>query len=275
MADGGDNVTGAAIYKFDVLQRLKSNKNSRIISSNIEWPVSLSVDKLGKRLYWSDSKRKTISSSDYDGKMVKVVYAFTDHRPKLINVFGDFIFVSLYLSNGIVRINKLSNVLPFGESIPAPWQSSANPLSKEQFADFSWIIRYASRTHPFLVIHSTISTPFSLDCKSCSHPNDEGFCMLDKNGASSCRCETGSSKSWTPCPCNGVVCSAEELCNDGVCKCIPPCSKSPSVGSVFVVLTAVIVTMFLVVLFWTQCSQRNSYFRRYVTSHFFGTKSAT
>ena len=250
MSDGGDNVTGASIHKFDVMQT--SSNDSMIASSNIEWPVSLSVDEQGRRLYWSDSKLNTISSCWFDGSNRRIVHVFHDLRPHIITLFGDFIFVTSYRTNALVRINKLSNVLPSSnDDSLTPLRFPGFPISDYSSFDVSWIIHSSAKPQGILILYpTTFEASKALNCRWCSSYQSDGYCMFDSNDNFSCMCANATanftSQRLAPCPCNGVQCSDMEVCENGACKCDGVCNNvSTNSKALWVIPVVVIIAIIL------------------------------
>lgn len=51
---------------------MDGTNHKRFVSDSVRWPVGLSLDMVGKRLYWSDQHKQTIESVDLDGKNRKI-----------------------------------------------------------------------------------------------------------------------------------------------------------------------------------------------------------
>ena len=267
-----------------------------IIQTHIEWPVSLSIDPIAEKLYWSDSKRKSISCADFQGRKRKVVHVFSDLRPHFIAIFGDFIFVTLYRSNGVVRINKFSNFF-FDKAQPNPLLLRGLPIST-RFSPtnhFEWIIRSLSRPSPILILHPSMPQNKSHNCEWCTDSSSSGFCFYS-NDTTSCLCGNNPEypeKRMIPCPCNGVSCSGAEICQNGVCICGKACMEQKICGGfnctngevcvngvcvcddscsdqkpVLAVgvsaLLGVLLTVLVVVFLWAYCFRQNSFGRRFV-----------
>jgi len=57
-----------------------------VITSDIESPDTLAVDWLGKKVYWTDSGRKSIEVANYEGTMRRVLYDYGLEMPSAIVV---------------------------------------------------------------------------------------------------------------------------------------------------------------------------------------------
>lgn len=44
-----------------------------LISDNLDWPNGLAIDRPSGRLYWNDAKRRSIESSDLQGRDRRVI----------------------------------------------------------------------------------------------------------------------------------------------------------------------------------------------------------
>lgn len=72
-------------------------KNSTaLITENIEWPNSLSIDYANNRLYWIDNKLKVIESIRLDGSDRRVCVIFTVIIYLLISSAEGFLIFILY-----------------------------------------------------------------------------------------------------------------------------------------------------------------------------------
>lgn len=65
----------------------------------IQWPSSLTIDHIGQKLYWCDSRKKTIERIDLDGKNREIVI----QRSASGNFYGNrpFVFSMAYHNNFI------------------------------------------------------------------------------------------------------------------------------------------------------------------------------
>lgn len=47
-----------------------------MLTDQLEWPSDIVVDIANKRLYWTDSKHRTVSSMTVDGDDIRTVHTF-------------------------------------------------------------------------------------------------------------------------------------------------------------------------------------------------------
>ncbi|TMS34782.1 hypothetical protein L596_002303 [Steinernema carpocapsae] len=85
-----------------------NNRKTIVSSPAVKWPNGLTLDIIEKRLYWVDAKMKMISSSDYDGKHIRVV--LKDHskvkHPFSLTVFEERLFWTDWDQDGVLSTNK-------------------------------------------------------------------------------------------------------------------------------------------------------------------------
>ncbi|KAK3082885.1 hypothetical protein FSP39_007983 [Pinctada imbricata] len=81
-----------------------------LVKSDIIWPNGLAIDYPNQRLYWTDMKKRTVETVDLTGKDRHIVRTFNiSNPPYMIDVFEDFLYVSLYKNHTIVKIHKFNN----------------------------------------------------------------------------------------------------------------------------------------------------------------------
>ena len=79
-----------------------------LFTDEAHYPRGLSIDHPAKRLYWSDTKLRTIYSCKLDGKDIQLVHTYPhplDH-PYQLAVFEDFLYVNIVPRNRIHRLHK-------------------------------------------------------------------------------------------------------------------------------------------------------------------------
>ncbi|XP_069159627.1 very low-density lipoprotein receptor isoform X9 [Procambarus clarkii] len=97
-----------------------------IVSKDIRWPNSLSIDLVLRKIYWSDSKYHTIYSCDFDGSNRRVILHSTDYLPHpfSITVFEDTMYWSDWRNEAIFRANKFT-----GQDVISIAHSHATPMT--------------------------------------------------------------------------------------------------------------------------------------------------
>ena len=78
-----------------------------IDSSRLTWPNGLTIDYTSHRLFWTDSKRDYIGSSDLDGQNI-VVVAKDIANPYGLTVFEDMVYWTNFKGGQVFRANKFT-----------------------------------------------------------------------------------------------------------------------------------------------------------------------
>lgn len=96
--------------KYPRIERadMDGDKRSRIVTTELEWPNCLSVDKEKKRLYWTDAKKNHIMSSDFDGNFRKTVAKDLEH-PYGVTVGRHKIFFTDWKTAALHYVDKESD----------------------------------------------------------------------------------------------------------------------------------------------------------------------
>ena len=82
-----------------------------IVSTKMLWPTGLSIDYLMARLYWCDTKKRTVESCRLDGTNRTVVWRNLDY-PYSIDIQGSSIYMTSRRSGKLYKLNK------FGRGVP-------------------------------------------------------------------------------------------------------------------------------------------------------------
>ncbi|XP_059404756.1 low-density lipoprotein receptor-related protein 2-like isoform X1 [Carassius carassius] len=77
-----------------------------LVSHSLRWPVSLTVDSLHHRIYWTDEKLKCIGSADIDGGNIKILQMMETPSPFSVSVFNDKVYWSDTKRGTIQRAHK-------------------------------------------------------------------------------------------------------------------------------------------------------------------------
>ncbi|XP_021351873.1 prolow-density lipoprotein receptor-related protein 1-like isoform X3 [Mizuhopecten yessoensis] len=79
-----------------------------LVKDDIVWPNGLAIDQANHRLYWTDTKKHTIETIGLNGDDRQVVWQFegTEDPPFMLDVFEDYLYVTLYRSHSIIRMHK-------------------------------------------------------------------------------------------------------------------------------------------------------------------------
>ncbi|XP_057176293.1 very low-density lipoprotein receptor isoform X3 [Triplophysa rosa] len=132
-----------------------------LVSRSLRWPVSLTVDSLHNRIYWTDEKLKCIGSADLDGEDIKLLQLMETPSPFSVSVFNDMMYWSDTKRGTIQRAHKTSG-------------KNHQVLLKRPGQPFGLKV-----THPLL--QAIVSNPCV--SKRCSH-----LCVLAPGLKSVCKC---------------------------------------------------------------------------------------
>ncbi|XP_056110763.1 very low-density lipoprotein receptor [Rhinichthys klamathensis goyatoka] len=77
-----------------------------LVSHSLRWPVSLTVDSIHHRIYWTDEKLKCIGSANIDGGDIKILQLMETPSPFSVSVFNDKVYWSDTKRGTIQRAQK-------------------------------------------------------------------------------------------------------------------------------------------------------------------------
>ncbi|XP_039514603.1 low-density lipoprotein receptor-like isoform X1 [Pimephales promelas] len=77
-----------------------------LVSHSLRWPVSLTVDSIHHRIYWTDEKLKCIGSANIDGGDIKILQLMETPTPFSVSVFNDKVYWSDTKRGTIQRAQK-------------------------------------------------------------------------------------------------------------------------------------------------------------------------
>ncbi|KAI5612531.1 low-density lipoprotein receptor-related protein 8 isoform X1 [Silurus asotus] len=111
-----------------------------LVSEGIEWPNGITLDVVGKRLYWVDSKLHLISSVDYNGAQRRVILSSSERlgHPYALAVFEDRVYWTDRQKEAVFSVNRLSgqDVTSLAERLKDPHDIVVfHELSQPQAAD--------------------------------------------------------------------------------------------------------------------------------------------
>ncbi|XP_034951000.1 very low-density lipoprotein receptor isoform X2 [Chelonus insularis] len=106
---------------------MDGSHRSVIVGSEVTWPNGLTLDLIGRKVYWVDAKLHIIASCNYDGSARRTVLYSQDHlrHPFSITTFEDFVYWSDWDKQTIFKANKFT-----GKEVKAvtPLRSQQNPM---------------------------------------------------------------------------------------------------------------------------------------------------
>ncbi|XP_071176515.1 very low-density lipoprotein receptor-like isoform X2 [Mytilus edulis] len=95
--------------KSPKIERIGMDGSDRkIISKDVVWPNSITIDYVDSRLFWIDAKLHTIKSSQLDGSNIRTVVHNAKHiaHPFAVAVFEDDVYWTDWSSDSIRKANK-------------------------------------------------------------------------------------------------------------------------------------------------------------------------
>uniref|UniRef100_A0A0K2T8A8 EGF-like domain-containing protein n=1 Tax=Lepeophtheirus salmonis TaxID=72036 RepID=A0A0K2T8A8_LEPSM len=158
---------------------LDGSNHKPLVESKIRWPQSLTIDYFAHRMYWSDLKSNSIESIQYkDGTSRKTVRKFSpkeDGKPDQIEVFEDWIYLSNYQRNRVVKFNK------FGKG----------EIQEIGLLEDSTFLLNSVRISDLVVLHNHKQKAISNPCflSPCSDPNS--ICIMLSPEKYKCECVDG------------------------------------------------------------------------------------
>ena len=80
------------------------------VSDRLEWPTGLALDLPAKRIFWADTKQRSINSVNMDGSQRAVVFPGVKNPvvdfPFSIDVFEDYVYGVTWRSKILFKMNK-------------------------------------------------------------------------------------------------------------------------------------------------------------------------
>ncbi|XP_071451711.1 low-density lipoprotein receptor-related protein 2 [Hetaerina americana] len=94
------------------ISRARTDGTGLVVFRNLTlgWPNGLSVDFLADRLYWCDALLDHVQHSDLDGKDVRTVSARLIRHPFSIVIHGEWMYITDWRLDAIIKLNKLTGV---------------------------------------------------------------------------------------------------------------------------------------------------------------------
>lgn len=71
---------------------LSGSRRIAIVTSNIQWPNGIDLDKGNKRIYWVDARLDKVESVDYNGNNRKVILQYSGLHPFGVALVPPFLF---------------------------------------------------------------------------------------------------------------------------------------------------------------------------------------
>uniref|UniRef100_W5N3V0 Si:dkey-88l16.3 n=1 Tax=Lepisosteus oculatus TaxID=7918 RepID=W5N3V0_LEPOC len=135
-----------------------------IIAKGLSWPISLTLDLLDLRIFWTDEKLKCIGSANMDGTDIKLLQLTESPNPFSVVVFNNMIYWSDTKRRTIQKANKITG------------------------KNRSVFLKRLGQPFGLKIIHESLQVTSANPCKSldCSH-----ICLLGPRQRAVCRCPVG------------------------------------------------------------------------------------
>ncbi|XP_067106350.1 low-density lipoprotein receptor-related protein 1B [Osmerus mordax] len=162
-----------------------------VVSRGLSWPVSLAVDHLAHRIYWTDEKLRCLGSAGLDGEDLKLLQLSETSSPFAVSVFNDRVYWSdtkrRTIQTAHKRTGKNRRVLlkrpgqPFGLKVVHP-QAQVNVSSPCGRVKCSHLCLLAPGEAPGSGPRAVCRCPAGLllseDGVTCAPPVDSTFLLL-------------------------------------------------------------------------------------------------
>lgn len=204
---------------------MDGSKRKTLVSANLMWPHGIAIDYPNQRLYWTDLKKRSIESTETNGRLRRTIYSFhpKEGKPSGIDVFEDYVYYSTYKHNRVFKVKK------FNPSEPIK-------IVEETFLVKDIIIMQQYKTAPQISHNPCDDNPCSIfDFSICTI----GFAKSKPNLNATCICSLGYEMINDTCklqdkpkkiipkdPCEDFHChNGQCVSPDGIraeCKCTNP-----------------------------------------------------
>ena len=171
------------------------NKTS-IITSNIQMPNGLAIDKVGRKLYWADARLDKIEVCNMDGSGCEILVKDAAEHPFDLAVYDEFLFFTDWVLQAVVRVNKIT-----GEDRVLMKRNIVRPMG----------------------IMAVTATQIKCPHNPCAYNNGgcQEICSLAENGNSVCRCGANMTLLSDGKRCATIVSVCEDL-TDFQCSATSP-----------------------------------------------------
>ena len=91
--------------------RMDGSELKVLVNKRVGWPNGITIDYADKIVYWVDARYDYIDAIDYNGQNRRTIVRGVDviPHPFALSILDDYIYVTDWILNGIVKIHKRTN----------------------------------------------------------------------------------------------------------------------------------------------------------------------
>ena len=91
--------------------RMDGSELKVLVTKRVGWPNGITIDYADKIVYWVDARYDYIDAIDYNGQNRRTILRGVDviPHPFALSILDDYIYVTDWILNGIVKIHKRTN----------------------------------------------------------------------------------------------------------------------------------------------------------------------
>ena len=82
---------------------LSGNQRVAIVSSNLQWPNGIELDRGNKRVFWVDAGMDRVESVDYEGNNRKLLKRITGFHPFGVALIAPFLFFTDWTTSSLLH----------------------------------------------------------------------------------------------------------------------------------------------------------------------------
>ena len=90
---------------------LNGTQRLTMVTSNLQWPNGITLDRQGKLVFWVDAGTDRVESIDYHGNNRKLIYQQIGFLFFGVTFLSPYLFVSEWANTGVFKLNASSGVI--------------------------------------------------------------------------------------------------------------------------------------------------------------------